>query len=151
MPRIRAEDASAWAEKTKLPILQLESELVGQMETRVLARLSAAYPDDVITWVSPDTTPQIVRTVISMLYVAWFYDRQYSEEQQSLNDYAVLLRAEAETLLQGILDGSIIIPGVVTPSLDSAAFYPTDTSSALCPTSMDSSLGDAKFSMGKVY
>lgn len=151
MPRIQAQDAQAWAEKTKLPITQLDSELIAQIETRVLARLSAAFPDDVSTWVSPDTTPSIIKTVISMQYVAWFYDRQYSEEQEALNDYAVLLRAEAEALIQGILDGSIDVPGVVVPTIGDPGYYPNDVSSALEPTSTDRSLGDAKFSMGQVY
>src|SRR5882724_2614755 len=148
MQRIRVEDAQAWSERTKLTITQLDADLATQIETRVLARLTVAYPDSVGTWVSSDTTPQIVKTVISMLYVAWFYDRQYSEEQQSLNDYAVLLRSEAETLILGIIDGSIVIPGVLVPTIDSPAYYPTDASSALQPTSLDSSLGDAAFSMG---
>lgn len=151
MPRIQPQDAQAWSEKTKLPIAQLDSELASQIEIRVLARLTVAYPDDVSTWISPDTTPSIVKTVIAMQYVAWFYDRQYSEEQEALNDYAVLLRAEAESLIQGIIDGSIVIPGIVVPSVEDPGYYPNDVSSALTPTLTDRSLGDAKFSMGQVY
>lgn len=151
MPRIAAGDAQAWAEGTKLPIEQLDPALLSQVEVRVVARLTAAFPDDIATWASPETTPDIVKSVIAMLYVAWFYDRQYSEEQESLNDYAVLLRSQAEELITGILDGSIVIPGIVVPTLDGPAFYPDDASSSLCPTPYDRSLGDAKFSMGQVF
>jgi len=151
MPRIEVRDAQAWAEKTKLNITQLDSGLSEQMEVQVLARLTVAYPEDVGTWTSPATTPDIVKTIIAMLYVAWFYDRQYSEEQEALNDYAVLLRGQAEGLITGILDGSIAIPNVVPTPLEDPGYYPNDVSSALSPTLRDRSLGDAKFSMGQVY
>jgi hypothetical protein len=146
MPRIQADDAQAWAEKTKLPIEQLDAGLTDQVETLVLARLTSSFPDDVSTWVSPETTP-----TIAMFYVAWYYDRQYSEEQEALNDYAVLLRSQAEALMVGIADGSVLVPGAVLPTLDDVGFYPNDVSSSLQPTDTDRSLGDAKFSMNQVY
>jgi hypothetical protein len=152
MARIQPEDAQAWAEETKLPVAQFESFLVAQVETQVLAKLSAAFPAEVTsTWVDPATTPPMVKTVISMLYVAWYYEKHYSEEQTNLNDYATLLRAHAETLIVGMLDGSIVVPEAPIPVQGDPAFYPNDTSSAQLPTSMDRSLGDAKFSMGEVY
>jgi hypothetical protein len=146
MSRIEVQEANAWVEKTKLQVTEFDAALLAQVESQVLGRLAAQL--DTGTWVSPITTPAMVRTIIAMLYDAWLYDRQYSEDQEELNDYAALLRAQAEALLVGILDGSIPLPEVPTSDAGQPAFYPTDASSALCPTSADPSLGPAAFSMG---
>lgn len=149
MSRIEVEDAQAWAEKTKLPIATLEPNLVSQVEGQVLDRLSGGF--DTSTWLDSATTPPIIKSVIAMFYVSWIYDKQYSEDQQQLNDYAMLLRAQAESLMIGIMDGSTAIPGLPVPTTGGPAFYPTDSSSALQPTDLDSSLGDAKFTMSKIF
>lgn len=149
MARVEVSDCQAWAEKTKLPISNLEPDLVSQVEGQVLDRLSGGF--DTSTWLDPTTTPAIIKSVISMFYISWVYDRQYSEENQQLNDYAVLLRAQAESLMIGILDGSTAIPGLPVPTTAGPAFYPTDASSALQPTALEPSLGDAKFYMGKIF
>lgn len=148
MVRVELEDVKAWAEKTKLNIAELDGRLLDQIESQVLTRLDAGF--DVSTWLSPSTTPTVVKSAISMFYLAWVYDRQYSEEQRTLNEYAILLRANAESLMIGLLDGSIVIPN--TPSTSSSpAFYPTDASSLVTPSADDWSTGDAKFSMGRVF
>jgi hypothetical protein len=148
--RIAATDANAWAEPTKLNITALDAALLDQIETQVLARLAPQF--DVSTWADPLTTPKMVKFVIAMFYVAWYYDKTYSEDQEQGNDYAALLRAQAESLLQGILDGSVVLvelPGSTEPG--GPAFYPTDDSSAMCPTLADPSLGPAKFSSGQRF
>lgn len=152
MARIDAPDADAWTEKTKLAITALEPAMLDQIETQVLGRLATQF-DEVSTWVSSTTTPKMVKSVIAMLYVAWYYDKTYSEDQEQLNDYAILLRAQAENLIQGILDGSIILEEVPDDGSEPGgpSFYPTDASSALCPTLLDPSLGPARFSIGTTF
>lgn len=145
---ITPQDAQGWAEETKLTLSSLDLSLLESIQSEVLARLSGAY--DTTTWISPTTTPSIVKVIIAKTYVAWFYDRQYSENQDQGNQYAAMLRANAEMLITGLLDGTINIPGVTTAT-GNPAFYPNDVSSAMEPTSDDSSLGPAKFSMGKVF
>lgn len=151
MPRITLQEANAWVEKTKLTLDALDANLLTQIENQVLARLGVAFDSTVTsTWLDAVTTPKMVRSVIAMLFMAWHYDRNYSEDQEQLNDYAVLLRGSAEALITGILDGSVILeelpPGGTEPG--GPAFYPTDASSALCPTDEDPSLGGEYFSMG---
>jgi hypothetical protein len=150
MARITPSDAQGWGERTKLDLSNLDASLLNQLESEVIGRLNSAY--DTALWVDELTTPTLVKTIISKLYVAWFYDRQYSENQDEGNDYAALLRANAEMLMTGLLDGTIDIPG--TPQVGSglgAIYYPNDVSSAMEPTEDDPSLGPAKFSMGKVF
>lgn len=149
MARITVQQAQAWAESTKLAITTLDVPLLSQIENQVLATLSEGF--DTSTWLDSLTTPPIVQQILSMLYVSWFYNRQYSEDQEHVNVYATLLRAEAESLVAGLLAGSIIMPGQPISTSDSPTFYPNDASSLLQPTDTDTSLGDASFSMGKVF
>lgn len=148
MPNISVNEAQAWAEGTKLTISALDIELENHLATEVIVRLSSIT--DTSAWVSESATPKLVRTIISKLYVAWVYDRQYSEDIAEGSAYSDRLRANAEMLMLGLLDGTIELPGVVDVS-GSPAFYPTDASSAMAPTFEDPSLGPAAFSMGKVF
>lgn len=150
MSRITAAEAQGWAESTKLVLSSLDTALCDQIETEVITRLSSAYTTT--GWTNDTTTPSIVKVAIAKMYVAWFYDRQYSENQEEGNDYAALLRANAEMIISGLIDGTIDIPGV--PPVGSGAgpsFYPNDASSAQLPTHEDPSLGPAYFSMGKTF
>jgi len=149
MARITVQQAQAWSEKTKLPITDLDTDLLTQVENQVLGMLAGGF--DTSTWLDSSTTPPIVQQILSMLYVSWFYNRQYSEDQEHVNVYATLLRAEAESLIQGLLDGSITMPGQPESTESAPSFYPTDASSAQQPTFDDMSLGDAKFSMGRLF
>jgi hypothetical protein len=149
MARITPAQAQAWGEKTKLPITVLDADILAQIENQVLGRLSESF--DTSTWLDTATTPPLVQSVIAMEYVSWFYNRQYSEDQEHVNVYATLLRAQAETLMQGLINGDTIMPGVPASSSDGPSFYPNDASSATQPTDLDKSLGDAAFSMGRVF
>lgn len=149
MARITAADAQAWGERTKLQLSTLDTDLLDQIEAEVLARLGTIY--DTSIWTGPTDTPRLIKVIISKTYVAWFYDRQYSENQDSGNDYAALLKENAEMLMTGLLNGTIEIPNVTATTPQVASFYPNDASSAQEPTHDDPSLGPAKFSMGKVF
>jgi hypothetical protein len=154
MARITQDEANAWAEKTKLePTLIFNVKnlaLLEQLEEEILARITPAY--DPTLWVDATTTPRLVRVAIAKTYVAWAYRRAYSEDISDADAmYAALLQANAETIIQGLIDGVIEIPGEPTTNAGSPVFYPTDDSSAACPTDDDPSLGPAKFSMSQVF
>jgi hypothetical protein len=148
---ITLKEAQAWLETTKLSLSQLDADLESQMATMVIGKLVTIYPVDALTWVDADTTPSIVRKIISMYYAGWYYDRQYSETADS-NDYANRLRRMADTLLDGLIDGSvdiIEIPGM--PPTSEPEFFPTDVSSENCPTVQFPSDGPPKFTMGQIF
>jgi hypothetical protein len=149
MARITVQQAQSWAESTKLPVNALDVPMLTMIENQVLGTLSAGF--DTSTWLDTSTTPPIVQQILAMLYVSWFYNRQYSEDQEHVNVYSTLLRAEAESLIQGLLTGSVLMPGQPNSTETAPSFYPTDSSSALTPTTDDTSLGDAKFSMGRIF
>lgn len=152
MARVTQAELQAWAEGTKFKIVLTDtnSNLLTQIEEEVLARVGSAY--DTTTWVDETTTPKLVRVAIAKLFVAWAYRRQYSEDLGE-NDatYAVQLEANAETIISGIVDGSIDIPGEGNSPSGEPVFYPTDVSTASCPTWDDRSLGAEKFSMNMVF
>jgi hypothetical protein len=145
-------DAQAWLEATKTNINNtLDTVLVTEVQETVLRKIDGTY--DLSTCVSPATTPELLRTIIAMEYASRYYARAYSEDNDQVNRYALTLKNDAEALIVGILNGAISLPGV--PPLGgnpgSPIFYPTDASSAQCPTHNDPSLGPAAFSMGKVF
>jgi hypothetical protein len=151
MAFIQASDANAWADKSKLNITVLDADLESQTAAEVLGRVSAAY--DVSAWTGFSNTPTLVRKIISMLYVGWFYERTYSEDEDTSN-YGAMLIDSAERLLIGIESGQTVIDGLI-PSLASknlsADFYPTDLSSAGTPNIDDPSLGGPAFTMGQIW
>jgi hypothetical protein len=146
--RITVKEAQAWAEGTKLIVTALDVDLLDHMEAEVITQLSSAF--DTVTWVDEVTTPKLVRTIISKMYVSWVYNRQYSEDVDQGNNYAALLLLNATNLITGLLAGTIELPD--TPDVaGSPVFYPTDASSAQLPTRDDPSLGPAAFSMGMTF
>lgn len=150
MALITVEEANSWADQVKLNLSVLDSELEESMATQVLARVSQAY--ETTSWVSSGTTPKLIRKIIAMMYVGWYFQRTYSEEEET-NSYGLMLIAQAERLIEGIVTGSLSLPDSSEPSLnvDAPSFYPTDASSLLTPTVDDPSLGGAKFSMGTIW
>lgn len=149
MTLITVEDVRGWVETSKLDIQSLDMSFLPQLETEVLARLSTVY--DVTSWLTPSTTPSLVRVIITKMYSAWIYDRAYSENQSQPNEYAFKLRENAEMLITGLTDGTIELPGITPISSPNPSFYPNDASSAQEPTIEDPSLGPARFSLGKVF
>lgn len=152
MARILLADAQAWAEGTKLPFSSLDYNLLSQVETQVLTLLQSCGIDatSISTWTSDTTTPALVKSIIAMSYVAWYYDRQYSEEQSEGNDYAAMLRAHAKMLMDGICDGSVDLPDI-PGTTGAVGFFPTDASSALQPTREEPSLGGPYFHMSRGF
>lgn len=150
MPHITVENANAWADQVKLNLGTLDSELEDSQAVQVLAGVAQAY--DTSTWVDTSTTPALVKKIIAMRYVGWYFQRTYSEDDD-ISTYGILLINEADKLIAGIAAGTLGLPdapgGVV--NTDAPLFYPTDASSAMCPSIYDMSLGGAKFSMGVIW
>lgn len=144
-------EAQAWADGRKLVLTSVDNELEVSQTSQVFGSLSQVY--DTSTWVDALTTPTLVRKIIAMLYVGWYFQRAYSEDAD-LSTYGLLLVAQAQKLLDGLIAGSIVLPITEAPAPlnnDRPSFYPTDASSALDPTVSDMSLGPAAFSMGQIW
>jgi hypothetical protein len=133
---IALEDARAWGEKTKLaPAWEdgLDTVLLSQIQVEVLGHVASVA--DTSTWITSETTPDLVKTIIAKLYVAWLIDRQYSEDED-LSAYAALLRSSATILQTGIENSDIDIPGITTGDTAGDGMpsgYPTDIDPTVGP------------------
>jgi hypothetical protein len=151
MAYITARDANAWADKFKLNLTALDDDLEVSVASQVLARVSQRY--DTSAWLTPETTPSLIKSIIAMMYTGWYFQRVYSEDTD-ISTYGALLLTRAEDLIDGIVSGSnILVEEVVIggADTDTASFYPNDLSSAQSPTFDDMSLGGPKFTMGQIW
>lgn len=149
MARISLDELNAWLEQSKLAVSDLTEveDLLAHLEEEVITRLETTY--DTSGWTSDSTTPKIVRTIISKYVASWIIDKEYSENQDEGNDYAKRLCDNADSVMERIIDGTIVIPEVPNPETGRyPSFYPNDASSAQEPTSDDPSLGGPYFSLG---
>lgn len=154
MPHITVDEANAWLEPTKLTLttptfseptsLALEESAVELIFSRL--RL---YTDTTI-WTDEEDTPDLIRKLIAMMYVAYTYDKTYSDNADD-NAYANRLRRAVDLAIEGIIEGTYQIEGVDIPTIGPPEFFPTDASSAN-PASIDSpSDGGPYFLMGTIW
>jgi len=151
MPHVTPDDLNAFADGRKITFNDIDVGLEETLSTQVLARISQVY--DTSTWVDETTTPPLIKSIIAMQYVGWYFERTYSEDA-NISNYGTMLIAESNTLTDGLANGQIDIPGLPTginTGLTQPSFYPDDNSSASETTYDDMSLGPAKFSMGMVW
>jgi hypothetical protein len=154
---ISVSDAQAYATPRKLDLgTSLDGDLENSIATQVIAQLSTTF--DTTTWVDGTTTPALVRSIIGMYYVAWFYQRTYAEDTGTAT-YADRLLRWAQMLINGLLAGNTVLVEVPSSTIDHStpAFYPNDQSSRTRPDDLDitdperGSVGPAYFTMGQVF
>lgn len=157
MAHINVGDAQAYATVRKLDLgTSLDPDLEGSAAVQVLSQLASAY--DTTTWVDSTTTPALVRSIIGMYYIAWWYQRTYAEDTGTAT-YADRLLRWAQMLINGILAGNTVLTDITTgvSSHNLPAFYPNDKSSATHAEDLDwadperGSVGPAYFTMGEVF
>lgn len=162
MANVSVQEVNVWADHVKLNVDRLDSDLEESVSQQVISQISTAY--NVTSWITETSTPQLVRKIIAMWYVGWFFQRTYSEDD-GINTYGVMLLAQAQKLIDGIVAGTIVLPDVDVDSdlkLSQPLFYPTDASSIPRPDdgwvgeglnfgNYDRSVGREKFSMGQVF
>lgn len=150
MTSIALSDAQAWIEPTKLTLSVIEPELEAQITTQIFSQLLGVF--DTTAWVNPASTPAIVRSIIAMYYVAWVYDRAYSDDAEA-NAYAALLRSYADRNIAGLIAGNIELVELpdANVGVSSPSFFPNDASSAREPTQDSPSDGPPAFTMGTIF
>lgn len=145
---------NSWLAATKYQVQALEPELEEQVVQQGFARLSTRYAIDL--WLDEASTPPLVITALSMLYAAWYLERQISDDQLDADSYPIRLEARAWGLIDGIASDTIDLPGVdPDPAILAGRqplFYPDDSSTALWeddPT--DPNGAPRHFSMGQTF
>lgn len=147
---ISVAEAQAWIEPTKLTLSVLEPELEAQVTTLIFSQLLGTFQTN--TWVSAASTPKVVRTIIAMHYVAWTYDKYYSDDAEN-NAYADKLRTYANIMLAQLVAGTLELEELpdANAGISSPSFFPNDASSAREPSELYPSDGPPSFTMGTVF
>lgn len=160
MAYITLDEANAWLELTKLSFTvdngRFSEELADQNAAIIFSRLRPVFGTDVVaTWTDASTTPKLVRTIITMYYVAAEYDKHYSDDvDDNVNNYATILRRLADQNIQGLIDGSVELEELPdgNSSQGIPVFFPTDASSDnRIGFHEDPSDGGPAFLMGQVF
>jgi hypothetical protein len=153
MAHISLAEANAWLEATKLTLSSVDDQIDQNAANIVIGRLRQTFTLTAPTWVDETTTPALVRTLISMYYVSYIYDRTYADDASDTSNYAFILRRNADTVINGLISGAVILTEDPTAAdtFGQPAFFPNDASSAN-PASVDfPSDGPAAFTMGQVF
>ena len=121
MPLVDDADVQIHLPVDKLKVEEIPDDLAKAKEDA--DRIVRGYLTGVVTaavlatWITPATTPTIIRAIAGRLCAALIYRTRYSEN--SLNDpqFAQNKYDEAMTMLQQIIAGELEIPGV-DPGID---------------------------------
>jgi hypothetical protein len=90
--------------------------LAGVVESTVLA-----------TWLTPETTPQIIRAITSRFAAAEIYRLRFGEQSFDDPEYAQVKYDEAMGMLNDIIKGNLLIDGVAQTEFDDSYFWPNNT------------------------
>lgn len=137
---ITKDDVNVWLDSVKTNVATLEDGLADQITSTVLGAISQRY--SVEGWLDPTTTPLLVKRIISMFYAGYFYHRTFSNDSEP-GVYGDKLLADAQTLLDGVVAGTTVIPTSSSIPVVSVDPNPTFASELL--------LTDPVFSMDKVF
>jgi hypothetical protein len=121
---IHLPDDKIEVDSARYELLQLDAE-------RVVRGYLAGYidPTVLVTWTSPEATPDLIRAIAGRLVAAFYYRERYSEDSLADPEYAKLKYDEAIAWLTAIQLGTMSIGVVVTggESLTESDFWPNAT------------------------
>lgn len=119
----------AQAQDAEIPDLQISADRL------IRARLAGIVDTDTIAlWISPATTPELIREISGLLIAAQFYAKLVVEDEADGSAFAQGLYDRAIGMLDEIRDGNLIIIGIndeeIETSTIDASFWPNDTTQA---------------------
>lgn len=100
-------DVNVWLSQKKTQVTAIEEALAEQLADTVIGVVSQRYNTG--NWISINSTPLLIKRIISMFYAGYYYNRSFSNEADP-GTYGDRLLADAQTLLDGIANGTISIP-----------------------------------------
>lgn len=148
---IELSDAQAWIDQVgnKLPLASLDDALVSSLAEQLKGRLGQQY--NVEAWTNTNNTPALIKKILGMQYIGWHYQRVFANDTDNVSNYGARLLEEAEKLIVALTTGVLTVTDVLPVQLGTPAFYPTNASSALDPTTDDPSLGGPVFALGTIW
>lgn len=148
------EEVQQWIQDSRLTLDTVDPELEVSAFSRVAGALALRY--DTTAWTGTSTTPDLIRSIISMLIAAWTINRAHAETVADVDSYGVHLEQAALQLLEGLRVGDIVIgdtPGADSFATGSPAFFPTDASTQIAVDEGINADGATQlaFSMGTIF
>lgn len=109
------DDVNRYLPTDKLEMSSPELALFGLDADRIIRGYMAGIfaPTTIALWTSPETTPELLRSIAGRLIAALWYKERYSEDSLEVPAYAQDLYNEAIAIINGIVSGSIILSDVV--------------------------------------
>jgi hypothetical protein len=144
MAVVEVENIQTWLAPKKFQITELEEDLELQQRSLVFAMIANTF--DVTGWVTPASTPVMVKQAVSMLYASWVWRRVVAEQHLDNDSYADKLESMAMMLITGIIGGTVELVEVEGVASDGVGplFYPTDFQD-------DDPDNSRRFTMGQVF
>jgi hypothetical protein len=112
-------------------------------ERIVRGYLSNVYSASTIAgWMTPSTTPELIRSIAGRLIAAKYYAAKVSGEVAEWNEYSDALYKEAISMLESVQSGDLVLTDVAEEPttgdhITSDSFYPNDLTVAPPKFSMD--------------
>lgn len=121
-----------WCQASKYTVDTIPDEFVEEAVDTCFSRLGRRY--DTTPWLNEATTPSLVLNLITMLVASYVLRKAFAEDEGA-HEYPDWLEGRVLTMLEGISDGLLEIPGT-DPDPESAvegvpAFFPTDDATDL--------------------
>src|SRR3972149_4238239 len=120
------EEVQQWIQDTRLALDIVDPELENSAFSRVQGALALRYDTNI--WTDSTTTPDLIRSIVSMLIAAWTINRAHAETVGERDAYGVHLESSAMLLLGGLADGSILVDDTAVGDYSAVqpGFWPTD-------------------------
>lgn len=157
---VSLEEIQQWLERTRLSVDAIDEHLQETAKELVFSRTSRAF--DQSGWVDADSSPALIRKIISMYIASWTYQRTYAESVgEGTNAYAAKLEAMAESLLKGLEEGTVQLTDVSSiddTQTQTPSYWPNENTgntqqydAANTPLGLDQYSEDIKFTMGAIF
>ena len=150
---IAVAEVAQWIASDRLHIDRHDYDLVDTAKTKVYAAVDLVY--DTSTWVDRASTPDIIRKIISLLVASYIYNKAYADSADGTSAYGNKLERMADSLLEGVIDGTISLVDEEQVKTSNPAFWPDDTTgssqqydAAGIPIGDSQYSEDHKFTMG---
>lgn len=147
MATITLDMLSSWADGAKLTISTIDEELELQIVAQVFSELSGRYNTEL--WTDADSTPALVQSILSMIYVGRIYQKTYAIDVENIDSYGSMLVADAEKLVQGIVNGSLTLTDARDTVIIEGSYVSELALMSVVPVEL--SLSEPKFSMDTVW
>ena len=97
----------AWTNTEKVTWANnVDADLDSQIASQVLAKVARAF--DTSSWYDKDTTPELILSIMSMIYVGRKFQEMYSDDSSN-SDYGTALIIDANNMLENLLSGDLVL------------------------------------------